>query len=177
MFVAAPDQAELKICCPHQPVRFISACLSGDIGALQSLWPGAPKRFIFNGSELSEAMTFEFYGIHNGDSIIALPLDGRDSVYATAHWLHLTRDSENFNEALRYMLDPATAGEAARLRDVHLMRLERRPRAFARFSSRAVMVEPERPRSDSSTVLGLAPKSPSVDALPFEESDAVGIKD
>jgi hypothetical protein len=172
MSVASQGRAELKICCPHQPVRFISARLSGEIRALQSLWPGAPKRFIFNGSELSEAMTFEFYGIHDGDSIIALPIDGGDSVYATTHWLNLTRDSENFNEALRYMLDPATAGEAARLRDLHLMRLERRPRSFVRFFSPAGIGERERPRSDSSTVLGLPPKSPSVDALPIDESAA-----
>jgi hypothetical protein len=113
-------------------------------------------------------MTFEFYGVRDGDSIVALPIENEDSVYGTNHWLTLTRDSESFNEALRWMLEPATAGEAARLRDLQLMRLERKPRSFMKIFSRAGMDEREPTRSDSSTVLGLPPKSPSVDALPIE---------
>jgi hypothetical protein len=163
-----PGRVELKICSPHQPVRFISARLSGQIRALQCLWRGSPKRFIFNGVELLEENTFEFYGIRDGDSIVALPIDDRDPINGTSQWLSLTRDSESFNESLRWMLDPATSGEAARLRDLQLMRLEGRPRAIMKMCAPAGSEEGRVPRTDSSTVLGLPPKSPSVDALPME---------
>jgi hypothetical protein len=157
-------RVDLKICTPHQPVRFISARLSGQIRALQSLWQSSPKCFIFNGIELREELTFESYGIRDGDSIVALPLEHRDSVYTASQWLNFTRDAETFNESLQWMLDPATSAEAGRLRDLQLMRLERSPAAFMRFYAPA---DEECPvRSDSATVLGLPPKSPSVDALP-----------
>jgi hypothetical protein len=162
-----PGRADLKICTPHQPVRFISARLSGQIRALQTLWRSHPKRFIFNGIELREDMTFESYGIRDGDSIVAIPLDNRDSVSDASQWLSLTRDTETFNESLRWMLDPATTAEAARLRDLQLMRLERRPAAFMRLYAPTGLADDEPVRSDSSTVVGLPPKSPSVDALPL----------
>ena len=66
-------RAELLICSPHQPIRVISARLSGQVSALQILWPNHPKRFIYNGMQLVETKTFLYYGINDGDSIIALP--------------------------------------------------------------------------------------------------------
>jgi hypothetical protein len=167
MSVAEPDRADLKICVPHQPVRFISARLSGPIHALQALWHTNPKRFIFNGIELREDRSFEFYGIRDGDSIVALPLENRASVYAANPWLNLTRDADTFNESIRWMVDPATAAESARLRDLQLMRIERRPIAFIRLYAPARLEENCQVRPSSSTVLGLPPKSPSVDALPL----------
>jgi hypothetical protein len=126
-------RVELKVCSPRQPVRLISARLSGQISALQSLWPSSPKRFIYNGVELADAMTFAFYGIRDGDSIIALPAGG-DSLHHTSQWIAPTRDADAFNDALHWMLDPATAAESARLRDIHLLKLEMRPRAFRKMN-------------------------------------------
>ena len=68
-------RVELIICAPHQPVRLISAKLTGQIKSLQILWPSSPKKFVFNGSILNSDMTFDFYGIKNGDTIIALSND------------------------------------------------------------------------------------------------------
>jgi hypothetical protein len=126
-------RVELKVCSPRQPVRLISARLSGQISALQCLWPSSPKRFIYNGLELIDAMTFAFYGIRDGDSIIALPA-GNDSLHHTSQWIALTRDADAFNDVLHWMLDPATAAESARLRDIHLLKLEMRPRAFRKLN-------------------------------------------
>ena len=87
-----PGRVELKICSPHQPVRLVTARLTGQIMALQTLWPAARKRFIFNGAELINSKTFGFCGIKDGDSIIALPTDQTESVFSTQQWLSLTRD-------------------------------------------------------------------------------------
>jgi hypothetical protein len=157
-------RVDLKICTPHQPVRFISARLSGQVRALQSLWQSSPKRFIFNGIELQEDMTFESYGIRDGDSIVALPMDGPDALYTAAQWLNLTRDADSFNESLQWFLNPTTSAEGARLRDLQLMRLEMRPTSFIRLCAPA----DEKGRvCTPATVLGLPPKSPSTDALPL----------
>jgi hypothetical protein len=112
-------------------------------------------------------MTFAASGFRNGDSIVALPVHTPGSICGRSQWINLTRDSESFNESLRWMLDPATAGESARLRDLQLMRLERRPRSMRRLCSPVLPEADSPPRTDSSTVLGLPLKSPSVDALPL----------
>jgi hypothetical protein len=134
-------RVELKVCSPQQPVRLISARLSGQIRALQTLWPKAPMRFIYNGVELIEAMTFHFYGIRDGDSILALPADGREAFEGTQYWLSLTRDADGFNDTLRWMLNPKTTGELARLRDLQLAKAERRFRSFAKVYSTVLMEE------------------------------------
>jgi hypothetical protein len=164
-------RVELKVCSPHQSVRLISARLSGQIRALQSLWPSAPKRFIFNGLELLEAMTFDFYGIRNGDSIIALPLD-QHSVYRTTQWLAMSRDTESFNESLKWMLDPRTSAEAARLRDLHLVKVEHRPKMFLKMCATFEADDGEENRASRGTVLGLPPEAPSCEALPVDWSMA-----
>jgi hypothetical protein len=156
-------RVELKVCTPHQPVRLISARLSGQIRALQSLWPAAPKKFIFNGLELLEGMTFDFYGIRDGDSIVALPIEQSDAVN---QWIILTRDHEGFNESLRWMLDPATAGEAARLRDLHLMRLDRRPRVLMKMYSPLMDDESPHGYHDAINLAYEPPRRPSTEALP-----------
>jgi hypothetical protein len=157
---------ELKICSPHQPVRIVSARLSGKIQALQSLWPSNPRKLIFNGHELLDAMTFESYGIRDGDSIVALPVDPNESVYRTNHWLSLTRDCESFNEALEWMLNPRTSLEAARLRDVHHLRAENMPRTFARWVAPLAGRGERSPATPSSRVDYAPPTEPAAEALP-----------
>jgi hypothetical protein len=71
-------------------------------------------------------MTFESYGIKDGDAIVALPVGESTSICATSLWLNATRDSESFNESVRWMLDPRTSIEAARLRDLHYIHCEGR---------------------------------------------------
>jgi hypothetical protein len=160
-----PGRVGLKIWSPHQPVRLISACLSGQIRALQAFWPLAPKRFIFNGLELLEDQTLGFYGIRNGDSIIALPRAER-SVYRTTQWLALTRDTESFNESLKWMLDPRTSSEAARLRDLRLVKVEHRPKLFLKMCSALEVDDGEESRKCGETVIGLPQGAPSCAALP-----------
>jgi hypothetical protein len=168
-------KVELKVCSPYQPVRLISARLSGQIGALQTLWPSAPKRFIFNGLELLNGMTFDFYGIQDGDSIVALPLDHGESIYGTSSWLNATRDAEAFNEALKWMLDPVTSNEAARLRDLHLMRLERRPKGLIKMYSPLLAREQSERSPAIAARIPCAPAlAPSTEPLPELWAAAAG---
>ncbi|KAH0794027.1 hypothetical protein GPJ56_002055 [Histomonas meleagridis] len=128
-------RVDLLVCTPYQPVRMISAKLSGQISALQTLWPENPKKFIYNGTELLEKMTFDFYGIKSGDSIIALPQEQNTNLYYKTQWLSLTKDSEAFRENMEWMMNPKTAGEVSRLRDLHLLKMENKPKVFTRMCS------------------------------------------
>lgn len=160
-------RAELMICSPHQPVRVISARLSGLVNALQILWPEKPKRFIYNGMQLLESKTFSYYGISDGDSIIALPKEDFENEFKTTQWLNLTRDNESFNESMKWMLHPHTANEAARLRDIHLIKMEDKPKVYMKMK-----MPFENGKSDSCPIctnqLNIVdtPEAPSEEALP-----------
>jgi hypothetical protein len=138
---------------------------------LQTLWPSAPKRFIFNGLELLEGMTFDFYGIRDGDSIIALPRE-QQSIVRTTQWIAMTRDIENFNEALKWMLNPKTSAEASRIRDLHLMKAEQRPRMLMRLCA-TIDEDDESSRSSCPpTVIAPPPDAPAREPLPVDWAEA-----
>lgn len=163
-----PERVEVMVCTPHQPIRLISARLTGQIKALQSLWPESPKRFIFNGAELIEAMTFDFYGIKDGDSIIALPQEKKESVFVTNQWINLTKDNDNFSDSMRWMLDPQTALEAARLRDLHMTKLEKRAKVFMKISAPFLNDEGKPEALSLESYLDYeAATEPSTEALPI----------
>lgn len=161
-------RAELMICSPHQPVRVISARLSGLVNALQILWPENPKKFIYNGMQLLESKTFSYYGISDGDSIIALPKEDFDNEFKATQWLNLTRDNESFNESMKWMLHPHTANEAARLRDIHLIKMEDKPKVYMKMK---MPFENGKENNCSICTNPLiivdSPESPSEEALPI----------
>jgi hypothetical protein len=168
--LSEPGRCELRVCCPHHPVRLVSVRLAGQIRALQALWPLADLRFIYNGSELSDRMTFESYGIRDGDTIVALPTN--NSVCATSQWLSATRDYESFNESVQWMLDPKTSAEAARIRDLHFAHCEgRRGNCWKRHFS---ALGPESMcRGGGETVTKYeSAQEPSTDALPMSWDDS-----
>ena len=104
--------------------------------------------------QLVETKTFLYYGINDGDSIIALPknayigkfdqksgqfsernnrFDSIENDFSTAQWLSVTRDNDTFNECMRWILNPNTAAEAARLRDMHLIKMEKKPKMMMKM--------------------------------------------
>lgn len=118
------ERVELLICTPHQPVRKVSARLSGHVRALQILWQNSPKKFIYNGQELSETMTFSFYGIKDGESIIALPkIELNDSLEC---WKKVSMNRLEFNDLVKSMTNPKTSREVARLRDLRFIGIEKK---------------------------------------------------
>lgn len=159
-------RVELIICAPHQPVRLISAKLTGQIKSLQMLWPSSPKKFVFNGSILNSDMTFDFYGIKNGDTIIALSNDLQENYAMTSRWITLTRDSENLSDSIKSMIHPRTAREASRLKDLHLMKIERKPKLFIKLCAPFLEEETESKVDQSTLFLPDQATEPSTSALP-----------
>lgn len=124
------ERIELMICTPHQPVRIVSAKLSGRINALQILFPDSPKTFIYNGMQLIESETFSSYGISDGESIIALPKHDDKNFES---WKKLTSERAEFNDLVRSMTSPSTTNEAARLRDLRLIKMESKSHLYLKL--------------------------------------------
>jgi hypothetical protein len=162
-----PERVEIRIISPQHPVRSVSVRLSGQIQALQSLWPDSPKKFICGGIELMQEMTFAQSGIRKGEAIIALPLCSKSPIADASLWLNLTRDHTCFNECMQWMLDTRTSGEAARLRDLRLMKMDRRPRVFMKMCSHFLQTDTQTQWGDATTIPGQSLLSPSTEALPI----------
>ena len=160
-------RVDLLVCTPCQPVRMISAKLSGQISSLQSLWPENPKKFIYNGIELHEKMTFDFYGIRNGDSIIALPQDQNQNIFYKSQWINLTKDSDSFKESMNWIINPNTASEASRLRDLHMMKMENRPRGFNGLCTILSNNEQTKTKEIELKIKYVTPQKPSTKPLPI----------
>ena len=162
------ERVDLMICTPHHQIRFVSAKVSGSIKALQILWPDNPKKFIYNGQELSESRTFKFYGIKSGESIIALPKNSQD---ADDQWKKVTSDRLEFNELVQTMTNPVTVREAARLRDLRYMNIERKAKVFHRFQNsfsenNEALARNNNPIAATKSIIDNNLVAPSEDALP-----------
>jgi hypothetical protein len=111
-------------------------------------------------------MTFDYYGIREGDVIVALPEGETRRPSVMNLWINMTRDQENVRELIRWMLDPTTSGEAARLRDLHMIKAEQRPRSFAKVCSTFQQANRQGSTIGQTTISSERPQFPSTDALP-----------
>jgi hypothetical protein len=97
--------------------------------ALLFPWQICRKHFIFKGRTLLESLTYEFDGICDGDSIIALPSDhDRSKLVVMQEWMSVTRDRNVLNDTIRPILNTATPRHVAHLSDLHDMAFESHPR-------------------------------------------------
>lgn len=126
------DVITIILCIPQQPVRKVHAKYSTKISDLQCLFPHSPKKFIYNGSELLDKMTFDFYGIKNDDYIIALPQNEK-SIYNFNQWINLSKEKDTFKESMNYMIQKNTYNESARIRDLRFMKIERNSKIFSKI--------------------------------------------
>jgi hypothetical protein len=163
-------RVELRIFSPCDPVRFISARLSAPVGALRVLNPDSPRRFIYGGTEMTDDVTFAEYGIQDGDTILALPLEENDNRTDRDTWVRLSRDQTAFSDSVRWIQDPNMCREAARLRDLRNMKMDRRSSTFWRMCRPFLQSEKEKSEYDMSTITydGLKSRdSPCTEALPI----------
>lgn len=160
------ERVELLICIPGRPIRFVSVKTNGKISDLQVLFPDSKKKFINNGIELVESKTFGFYHLQNGDYIIAISNE-KDVLFQSNIWLNLTKDNDNFDEYMKLMVNPALSNEAARLKDLHYVKMERRPRTFRKMCTSFMMTEKaNESASENLQSYDIKPDQPSTEALP-----------
>jgi hypothetical protein len=166
------DRVEIRICIPHEPVLTVLAKVSSEIEGLQTLWPNHPKIFIYKGCQLIPSMTFEGYGIRDGDSIVVLPQgEGRVHADAAREWMNETRDNDAFNASIGSIINPVTSLQVARLRDLRWAALERRPRQIRHLTSLVMELQQNRFTPSRTIIPCRSPPAPSAEALPFIWND------
>jgi hypothetical protein len=113
------------------PGRFllrVSVSPTARVSYLRSLIRDSTSSFVYNGVLLNDAMTFSFYRIRELETIVVVPIPTE-----IEKWAQLTQDADAFQERIQFILNEETARETARIRDLMLTKLERRPRPFRRL--------------------------------------------
>lgn len=122
------------------------------------------KRYIYNGCEIAQSCTFRSYGIKSGEFVIALD----DFTSNDPQWLQLTRDSDHIKQKIKWMLNPSTAKETCRLRDLQLFKIENRARLYKKITKETIEDFQEQAENPFQTVLKKnCEEEPSDKPLPF----------
>jgi hypothetical protein len=104
--------------------------LDAHIGDLREVVPDLKVKFVFNGIILNEVMKFRLYGMKDNDLIIVV--DDYDSMNYKRRFEAFSKYSETFTENVFNIINPHTSRETARIRDIQLSKLDRKPKSFRR---------------------------------------------
>ena len=121
---------ELILYTPKRPIQIVNVKLGSKIEVLNPMYGNTEHIFIYNGIELSTLRTFGSYGLSNQDLIIIIPKQAKQIDYIQ-RWLNYTSESDEFAHKIRNMINPKTALEAARVNDIYISKLERKPKIFS----------------------------------------------
>jgi hypothetical protein len=121
----------INILIPRIGIRVVRVKRSDSVSVLRSYLLIPQIDFIFNGQLLDSECAFEFYNVQNHDSLVAVDPEREK---AAQRWIKLTDESDEFSNSIQCAIDPKCRGEFLRLRDVHTMRLEAKPKTFRRMT-------------------------------------------
>ena len=134
---------QLNLLSPMCSVRPVFVLLSQPVQILHKLFPNEkPRKFFFNGQILSESHSFGFYSFKDKDSIIAISNQQENQGdQINSFWTQLSKNNDSFQEIINWATYPPTAKELARLRDLHMNKLERKPSFFKKLSATRLAYE------------------------------------
>ncbi|EAY06505.1 hypothetical protein TVAG_257440 [Trichomonas vaginalis G3] len=121
----------------YNPGRWIlkaNVLSTATVNDILQLIPDRIVKFVHNGIELTDSFSLSMYGVKEGDVIFVLPETKNGASY-TEKWASLTKDRDLFHDRVCSLIDPETAMEAARIRDLQMLRMERKPKVFRKISS------------------------------------------
>jgi hypothetical protein len=150
----------------YLPGRFlvrVSVSSAARISSLRTLVGDPRSTFLYNGQILDDAMTFAFYRIRTMEAIVVV-LSNSD----VGRWVRQTQEFDSFQERIQLIMNDHTTREAARIRDLLFIKMERRVRPFRRLCDAAESWA-NRPSVSSSPPLTIdypRPDRPSCDPLP-----------
>jgi hypothetical protein len=134
----------VAVYCPCKCIMNLNVLPSSKIGELRKPLGLEDCHFVFNGQILGLGTTFKSHKIKAKDTLVVIP--GGTVNAEVEKWRSWTEDKERFNERLRLVMRSDTTRETARIRDVMMTRLERKPRQFRRICG-AMMSAPATSRS------------------------------
>lgn len=133
---------------------------------------------VFKGQILGDARTFDFYNVKENDTLIVVGGGRQDA--EVEKWLNITGDGDrdSVQDRFRLLFDEGTAREVARIRDVLLTKVERKPRTFRRLCG-VIREVARRPSGENSVALieGPSATNPSIEPLPVMWGDDEEVDD
>lgn len=195
-----PVGSMIRITLVGATVESVTVGRTDAVGSVFDILQQPTSRIIFNGTVLCPALSFGFYGIGDGDSLVVVPSreealqrhQSKQDLLRTNSELARTRevqvkryfdehcagrvhDPEVMLERFQNALNPTTSLEQARVTDMYRARIETNIRAFRKLCTKfhaLESMETERVVKVHRTVVPERAKVPSTDYLPlFEELD------
>lgn len=169
------DIARIRICLEDRTVRTVSVDRRQQIKKLLKVLGPEIRVLVFSGYVLATTQTFEYYGIEDGDFIIAL-LSKEQEDRALERWFSLTTDKEQFNEAMTWATSTLTNREVGRIQDLRMAKAEMKMWGHGRpFRFANQTAEEPAPTYYEGIIPLTQAKKPSSDALPvfWDKNDDV----
>jgi len=126
-----PPLITINILIPQIGIRIVKVRQSDPIAVLRSYVHRPHVDFVYDGQILNSECSFQSCQIGNDDSVVAVD-PGHEK--ATYRWMKLTEELDDFSNSVQCAINPKCRGEFLRLRDIHRIKLESRPRTFRRMT-------------------------------------------
>ncbi|OHT00503.1 hypothetical protein TRFO_32777 [Tritrichomonas foetus] len=150
------NKMSIAVYLPSRYVVKLNVSPNSQICELCNIVPYKNISFIFNGQLLCDKKTFKYYKIRKDDSVVILR--DHQAKSEVQKWIGITQDLELFNDRMQMMLKSGNAREAARVRDIALTKIERKPRFFRKLCS---SYKPKIVETESTAI--------NIDFFPLEE--------
>ena len=154
----------IYICVPGICIKQVRASKQMHVKSLNKLFPYHDKSFYFDGAKLNEEKTLNKVGIRENDTIIALP----QNAVLDPKMFSIKPNTDVFDEKIQITFNTNIKGEAIRLRDLQMMKLEVKSKMFNKFVKN--FHEKEEAQSVQESVVSpsfyVKPEKPSTEALP-----------
>ena len=118
----------------YHPCRYVVKLIlnpKAHISDLRRLLPLEHCQFVFEGQLLVDTKTFQFYGIKTGDTLVVV--QAAEMGLEVDKWLSITDDVDGFRDKMKSVLNEGAGRETARIRDMLMTKLERKPRTFRKL--------------------------------------------
>ena len=159
------DTVPIFVYFPGQWILKASVLKSASTKDLAQFMPEKDITFIHNGVILNSTLPFGFYEIKPSDIIICVR--NRD---LNTQWLSLT-NRELVHERVSEVMDPQVSYELAKLRDLQMLRIERKPKLYRKMCIQ-LNEETETKTPSFTLLIPPKPKKPSDSPLPLIWSTA-----
>ena len=168
--MSGPQLFSIYLYLPSRIIRKVTVHGKMPLGSLSSVLPPVDLVLIYDSAILEHFKTFNFYGIKEGDVIVVLSKNESDED-TKMRWIQATSDDDEIIQRVHMAMNPSLTKEVARLKDLHLARVENRRKMFYQVAKKAKyehnLSDGYVPDKKSETVIGETPDFPSTDPLPI----------
>lgn len=120
--VASETMIDLIMCAPGHSVLTLMVKPHEKVKKIDCLFPSINMMYIYDGTELIKEQTFNFYGIKERVTIMCLPWSNTEF----SDWRNRKSDWDELSFRIKGFLDPNLIHANARLRDIQMLKWNRK---------------------------------------------------